>query len=302
MFFCVQIKDAVRDGLRAVKNVLDDGAVVAGAGAFEARAAAEPLSAGSIPIALSQAPQLLSFSVALRAGSPPGLVPGPDCHAASSARSQVALNQHLLNDVRKTVQGRVKLGVQAFADAVMIVPKTLAENSGFETQDVTIALQEEVERGNVAGLDIDTGEPCDPTVAGIYDNYIVKVQIINSACVHAPPARIAPCCGGPGVFSFRRSRLCRAEPWLRRLAKCSDNAIVCFPQACDCIAAAPGGRGHARGCQHEVKVGCSPSMTTSLARVAAAAADRRQRWRIMALRGTAGPATRWAAAAHFCPF
>lgn len=97
----------------------------------------------------------------------------------------MALNQHLLNDVRKTVTGRVKLGVQAFADALMIVPKTLAENSGYETQDVTIALQEEVERGNCAGVDIDSGEPCDPTVAGIYDNYIVKVQIINSAPVIA---------------------------------------------------------------------------------------------------------------------
>ncbi len=34
-----QIKDAVRDGLRAVKNTLDDGAVVPGAGAFEVAAA-----------------------------------------------------------------------------------------------------------------------------------------------------------------------------------------------------------------------------------------------------------------------
>jgi len=30
-----QIKDAIRDGLRAVKNTLDDGATVLGAGAFE---------------------------------------------------------------------------------------------------------------------------------------------------------------------------------------------------------------------------------------------------------------------------
>ena len=30
-----QIKDAVHDGLRAVKNALDDGALVPGAGAFE---------------------------------------------------------------------------------------------------------------------------------------------------------------------------------------------------------------------------------------------------------------------------
>jgi hypothetical protein len=35
----LQIKDAVRDGLRAVKNVIDDKAVVLGAGAFEVAAA-----------------------------------------------------------------------------------------------------------------------------------------------------------------------------------------------------------------------------------------------------------------------
>ena len=31
----MQIKDAIRDGLRAVKNTIEDGAVVPGAGAFE---------------------------------------------------------------------------------------------------------------------------------------------------------------------------------------------------------------------------------------------------------------------------
>jgi T-complex protein 1 subunit zeta len=34
-----QIKEAIRDGLRAVKNTLDDSAVVPGAGAFEVAAA-----------------------------------------------------------------------------------------------------------------------------------------------------------------------------------------------------------------------------------------------------------------------
>ena len=34
-----QIKEAIRDGLRAVKNTLDDGSVVPGAGAFEIAAA-----------------------------------------------------------------------------------------------------------------------------------------------------------------------------------------------------------------------------------------------------------------------
>ena len=46
-------------------------------------------------------------------------------------------------------------------------------------------LQEEFEQGNRVGLDISTGEPLDPQMAGIYDNYLVKKQIIQSAPVIA---------------------------------------------------------------------------------------------------------------------
>ena len=45
--------------------------------------------------------------------------------------------------------------------------------------------QEEHENGNVVGLDVGTGEPLDPTLAGIYDNYNVKRQILQSGPVIA---------------------------------------------------------------------------------------------------------------------
>ncbi|XP_040939772.1 T-complex protein 1 subunit zeta 1 isoform X2 [Gossypium hirsutum] len=127
-----QIKDAVRDGLRAVKNTIEDEAVILGAGAFE-----------------------------------------------------VAARQHLINEVKKTVQGRAQLGVEAFADALLVVPKTLAENSGLDTQDVIIGLTGEHDRGNIVGLNQQTGEPMDPQMEGIFDNYSVKRQIINSGPVIA---------------------------------------------------------------------------------------------------------------------
>jgi hypothetical protein len=38
----------------------------------------------------------------------------------------------------------------------------LAENSGYDAQDVVIKLQEEHERSGVAGLDVASGEPSDP--------------------------------------------------------------------------------------------------------------------------------------------
>mmetsp|Transcript_13914 Transcript_13914/g.44611 ORF Transcript_13914/g.44611 Transcript_13914/m.44611 type:complete len:109 (-) Transcript_13914:379-705(-) len=87
-------------------------------------------------------------------------------------------------EYRKKVQGRAKLGVQAFADALLVIPKTLAENSGYDAQDSMIKLLEEHEAGSKKiGFDIDTGEPLDPCEAGIWDNYRVKRQMLDSAAV-----------------------------------------------------------------------------------------------------------------------
>lgn len=45
--------------------------------------------------------------------------------------------------------------------------------------------QEEHEAGNVVGLDVSTGEALDPAAAGIYDNYLVKRQILQSGPIVA---------------------------------------------------------------------------------------------------------------------
>ncbi|EIM81251.1 T-complex protein 1 zeta subunit [Stereum hirsutum FP-91666 SS1] len=127
-----QIQDALRDGLRAVKNGLEDEALVPGAGAFE-----------------------------------------------------VACSVDLVQNAKKSAKGRSKMGVQAFADALLIIPKTLAQNGGFDVQDVVVALQDEATEGNVVGLDLQSGEPFDPTVEGIWDNYRVKRQMLHSCSVIA---------------------------------------------------------------------------------------------------------------------
>lgn len=46
-----------------------------------------------------------------------------------------------------------------------------------------LLVQGEHERGNVVGLNHNTGEPIDPQMEGIFDNYSVKRQIINSGYV-----------------------------------------------------------------------------------------------------------------------
>ncbi|TDL17301.1 T-complex protein 1 zeta subunit [Rickenella mellea] len=127
-----QIHDALRDGLRSVKNALEDNSLVPGAGAFE-----------------------------------------------------VACAGHLSGPVKKSAKGRVKMGVQAFADALLIIPKTLAQNGGFDVLDIVVALQEEQAEGHTVGIDLESGEPFDPIVAGIWDNYRVKRQMLHSCSVIA---------------------------------------------------------------------------------------------------------------------
>ncbi len=54
--------------------------------------------------------------------------------AQAPRAAQVAAAHHLREVTRKEVAGRAKLGVAAFAEALLGVPKTLAENSGYDAQ------------------------------------------------------------------------------------------------------------------------------------------------------------------------
>jgi T-complex protein 1 subunit zeta len=85
---------------------------------------------------------------------------------------------------KASVSGRAKLGVQAYAEALLCIPKTLAENAGYDAQDSMLKLLEEEAAGSPkVGIDIHTGEPMDPTVAGIWDNFAVKRQMLDSAAI-----------------------------------------------------------------------------------------------------------------------
>lgn len=121
-----QINDAARDGLRAVKNAIEDQYVVPGAGALH-----------------------------------------------------LALHKHLLK-FKDSVKGKAKLGVQVFADSLLIIPKVLAQNAGFDPLDTLVVAQEEHAKGNAVGVDLRSGDVLDPVLEGIYDNYRVHRQMLNS--------------------------------------------------------------------------------------------------------------------------
>ncbi|MHC1635639.1 MAG: thermosome subunit alpha [Candidatus Methanospirareceae archaeon] len=87
-----------------------------------------------------------------------------------------------LRDYAATVGGREQLAIQAFADAVEIIPRSLAENAGLDPIDMLVALRSEHEKGNkYAGLDVFKGEPTDMVKAGVIEPLRVKTQAISSA-------------------------------------------------------------------------------------------------------------------------
>ncbi|KAI9868499.1 MAG: T-complex protein 1 subunit zeta [Trichoglossum hirsutum] len=95
---------------------------------------------------------------------------------------QMACATHLMSEsFRKQVKGKAKWGVQAFADALLIIPKTLAANSGHDIQDSLAALQDEHTEGNCVGLNLTTGEPMDPVQEGVYDSFRVLRNCIASS-------------------------------------------------------------------------------------------------------------------------
>jgi T-complex protein 1 subunit zeta len=118
----------VRDGLRAVKNLIDDRSFVPGAGAFE-----------------------------------------------------IACSSHLM-EYKNSIQGKAKLGVQVFAEALLIIPKILAENSGYDVQDAIIELMDNYKSKKTAvGLNVEEFGTIAPETLTILDNYSVKKQFLNIA-------------------------------------------------------------------------------------------------------------------------
>ncbi|KAK2743258.1 T-complex protein 1 subunit zeta [Myotisia sp. PD_48] len=101
---------------------------------------------------------------------------------AGAGAFQVACAAHLSSEAfRKTVKGKAKWGVEAFTDALLIIPKTLAANSGHDIQESLAALQDEHADGNAAGLDLVTGNPMDPVQEGVFDSFRVLRNCIASS-------------------------------------------------------------------------------------------------------------------------
>jgi thermosome len=88
-----------------------------------------------------------------------------------------------LRNYATQVGGREQLAIEAFAESLEVVPKTLAENAGLEPIDILVGLRSahEKPKGEVFGVNVFTGKVMDMYAGGVIEPLRVKEQAIKSA-------------------------------------------------------------------------------------------------------------------------
>jgi thermosome len=81
------------------------------------------------------------------------------------------------------IGGRQQLAVEAFAESLEIIPKTLAENAGLEKIDIMVELRaaHEKPKGHLMGVDVFTGKVANMQKMDVIEPLSVKEQAIKSA-------------------------------------------------------------------------------------------------------------------------
>ena len=81
-----------------------------------------------------------------------------------------------------SLSGREQLAVIAFADAMEIIPRTLAENAGLDPIDILTELKAAHDKKQKwAGVDVHKGKVVDSWAAGVIEPLKIKTQAISSA-------------------------------------------------------------------------------------------------------------------------
>ncbi len=101
-----------------------------------------------------------------------------------------AVEVEVAKELRKyatKVGGREQLAIEAFAEAVEIVPKTLAENAGLESIDIIVELRSAHEKtdGKPMGINVFQGKVNNMLENGVLEPLVVKEQAAKSAAESA---------------------------------------------------------------------------------------------------------------------
>ncbi|MCK5372718.1 MAG: TCP-1/cpn60 chaperonin family protein [Candidatus Aenigmarchaeota archaeon] len=87
-----------------------------------------------------------------------------------------------LRKYSESVGGREQLAISAFANAMDIIPKTLAENAGIDPIDILVELRSQHDKGiKWAGIDVFQNSVKDMLKLGVVEPIKIKTQAIKSA-------------------------------------------------------------------------------------------------------------------------
>ncbi|MBU1245466.1 MAG: TCP-1/cpn60 chaperonin family protein [Nanoarchaeota archaeon] len=87
-----------------------------------------------------------------------------------------------LREFSNKLSGREQLAVMAFAEAMEVIPRTLAENAGLDPIDMLTDLKARHDKGDKwAGLDVFKGKVIDCWKAGVIEPLKIKTQAIKSS-------------------------------------------------------------------------------------------------------------------------
>ena len=113
-----------------------------------------------------------------------GVVVEDKKYVAGGGSTEVELALRL-KEYASTVGGREQLAIEAFADSMEIIPRTLAENAGLDPIDTLVDLRSKHEGkkgdGKTFGINVFSGEAVDMKKAGVVEPLRVKTQAISGA-------------------------------------------------------------------------------------------------------------------------
>ncbi len=96
-----------------------------------------------------------------------------------AAATEIAMQ---LRNFAPTVGGREQMAVEAFADAVEVVPRTLAENAGLDEIDILLSLRRAHKKGKTsAGVNVFTGKVVDMFDENVIEPLRVGTQELKAA-------------------------------------------------------------------------------------------------------------------------
>ncbi|RLF52636.1 MAG: thermosome subunit [Thermoplasmata archaeon] len=96
-----------------------------------------------------------------------------------AAATEIAIQ---LREYAPSVGGREQMAIEAFADAIEVVPRTLAENAGLDPIDMMIKVRAEHKKGmKYAGIDVETGDVADMMKKNVIEPLRVSTQEVRSA-------------------------------------------------------------------------------------------------------------------------